>query len=109
MDYRERKKLQVELEDIGYKSEMLDYWQPKIDLYWHKNGVSSTGGDVIRAKGSRLRNQPGDPATLAKLGRRGALSFPPSDTCVCKHCELESKENELPRDKSGKFVSSKTE
>jgi len=80
VDYRRRKELSTELEAAGYK-----------------------------AKGSKLKNQPGNPEHVLNQARRGVLTYPPSDSCVCKFCNIESKETELPRDTSGKFVSTKTE
>jgi len=108
VDYRRRKELSAELNAAGYKAEMLDSWQPKIDLYYHKDNWNYAKDQIVNPKGSKLKNQPGNPEHVLNQARRGVLTYPPSATCVCQFCKLESKENELPRDTSGKFVSSKT-
>ena len=109
VDYRRRKELGKELDAAGYKAEMLDSWQPKVDLYFHKDNWNYAKDTIVNPKGSKLKTQPGNPEHVLNQARRGVLTYPPSDSCVCKFCNIESKETELPRDTSGKFVSTKTE
>tara|TARA_R110002020_G_scaffold201752_3_gene404552 strand:+ start:7671 stop:8003 length:333 start_codon:yes stop_codon:yes gene_type:complete len=108
VDYRRRKELAKELSAAGYKAEMLDSWQPKVDLFYHEDKWNYAGDSIVNAKGSKLKNQPGHPEHVMNQARRGVLTYPPSDTCVCKFCNIESNENKLPRDTSGKFISNKT-
>ena len=109
VDYRRRKELAKELNAAGYKADMLDSWQPKVDLFFHKDIWNYAGDTIVNPKGSKLKNQPENPEHVMNQARRGALAYPPSDSCVCQFCNIESKETELPRDTSGKFVSTKTE
>jgi len=109
VDYRKRKELAKELNAAGYKADMLDSWQPKVKMFYHEDKWNYDGNKIVNAKGSILKNQPGNPEHVMNLAKRGIYTYPPSDTCVCKFCNIESNENKLPRDTSGKFISNKTE
>ena len=58
VDYRRRKELAKELDAAGYKAEMLDSWQPKVDVYFHKDNWNYDKDKIVNQKRSKLKNEP---------------------------------------------------
>ena len=89
MTTQDRIKRQASLTAKGYHIEYDKNWQPRVDMWWHKNWLN-TDGDVVKPAGTKVPNQPGNPDTQVRLSNRGMRPWPPSDDCSCIWCRRQA-------------------
>ena len=79
----------ADLTSKGYSWSYLKDWQPRVDMWWHKNWLNNEG-DVVMPAGTKVPNQPGNPDTQVRLSNRGMRPWPPSDDCSCIWCRRQA-------------------
>jgi len=85
MTTKERTDLRQELVGQGYSWKYVDDWASKITLYRHRE-VKNPSGETVGQVGAVLSNLPGNPDYVNRKARQGLLSWPPSDSCICRWC-----------------------
>jgi hypothetical protein len=86
MDSRRKQEVEKALVEQGFHAEVMDNWQPKLDLWWHRDQPAVEPNAKGRLRGDLQPNLNGHPEQQLKYSTIGLLPWPPSDTCRCKGC-----------------------
>ena len=76
-------KQRADLTSKGYSFTYLKEWQPRVDMWWHRDWLNMEG-EVMKPAGTLVPNQPGNPDTQMRLSSRGLLPWPIED-CIPLH------------------------
>jgi len=67
----------------GYSIQYINSWQPKVDMWWHRDWLNLEG-EVVKSAGTLVPNQPGNPDTQMRLSTRGLLPWKPGEDCLSR-------------------------
>ena len=76
-------KQRTDLVAKGYAWNYLKDWQPRVDMYWHRDWLNNDG-EVASPAGTLVPNQPGNPDTQMRLSSRGFLPCDPGEACLAR-------------------------
>ena len=97
MDWKRTQEVKKALEQRGYAATYLDSWQPKVDMWWHRDWLNVEGA-VIKPRGTIVPTMPGHPDHQMRMSVRGLtqaqvdegylslLPWAPGPTCKCRTC-----------------------
>ena len=85
---QDKQRQRADLTSKGYSITYLKTWQPKVDMWWHRDWLNQEG-EMVKPAGTKVPNQPGNPDTQMRLSARGMLPWEPGETCLTLHPSAE--------------------
>ena len=67
----------------GYSWSYLKDWQPKVDMWWHRDWLNNEGV-MVKPAGTKVPNQAGNPSSQMYLSSIGLLPWEPGENCLSR-------------------------